>query len=378
MNIDSIYHYDSMTEIKVDNVEFNRFNVLVGISGAGKTSIINSLLAIVQILKGRSTVAEEWLIKFTDNSKNKIEWSGKYSDEPEIDKDGDKSAELLEEKIVLNGNILLSKIDGKIKYGEDTLPSLDKYKSLIYLLRDDSRITEIHKALDSMIVIDTNSRGYSEPHATPVLNSALNKKIKKEIDNKEASINELSAKYNEMNCRERIYYASIYDKKKFSDFEFCFSTIFPEINKIIPNVLKTVLEPENGIEQNLIIISLELVNRSIVRQYHISSGMFKSMMILSELFFGNSYSPIIIDEIENSLGINCLPDVLQELQMSKNQVIITTHHPRIINNIEPANWKIISRNGNTIIANKADQFTDSSSHHDKFIQLINSAIYRGK
>jgi predicted ATPase len=125
-------------------------------------------------------------------------------------------------------------------------------------------------------------------------------------------------------------------------------------------------------------INLKLENDTTVKQFNISSGMFKSMMILSELFFGNSYSPIIIDEVENSLGINCLPDILDELNISENQVIITTHHPRIINNVEPKNWKIINRNGSNIIANEAEQFINSTSHHDKFIQLINSAIYRGK
>ncbi|WP_016956367.1 AAA family ATPase [Catenovulum agarivorans] len=378
MRIDSIFHYDSDTKIKIDNVKFNRFNVLVGVSGAGKTSIINSLMAIVEILKGRSAAAEEWLIKFTDNSGNSIEWSGKYADESEIDKDGDESAELLNEQIVLNGDVLLNKSDGEIFYDGTKLPSLDKYKSLIYLLRDDSKITEIHKALNSIIIVDSNSRGYSDPHATPVLNSALNKKIKSEIHNKEASINKLSTTHNEMNCRERIYYAKAYDKKRFSDFEFCFSNIFPEVKHVKPTVVKAIVDPENGIEKSLIVIDLELENGTKVNQFHISSGMFKSMMIISELFFGSSHAPIIIDEVENSLGINCLPDVLEELQMSENQVILTTHHPRIINNVEPNNWKIITRNGSDIVAKEAEQIINSSSNHDKFIQLINSAIYRGK
>lgn len=378
MRINSLYHYDSDTKIKIDNIEFNRFNILVGISGAGKTSIINSLIAIVQILKGRSAVSEEWLIKFTDNSNNNIEWSGKYSDESETDKDGDEFAELLEERVVLNGKVILSKSDGKILYDGVNLPSLDKFKSLIYLLRDDSKITEIHKAIDSIIIIDSNSRSYAEPNATPILNSNLNKKIKNENKNKEISINKLSSIHNEMNCRERIYYASIYDKQKFSDFEFCFSNIFPEVKSIKPKVITAIVDPENGIEKSLIMINLKLENDTTVKQFNISSGMFKSMMILSELFFGNSYSPIIIDEVENSLGINCLPDILDELNISENQVIITTHHPRIINNVEPKNWKIINRNGSNIIANEAEQFINSTSHHDKFIQLINSAIYRGK
>ena len=378
MRINNIYHYDSDTKIKVDNVKFNRFNVLVGISGAGKTSIINSLIAIVQILKGRSAVSEEWVIKFTDNLNNEVEWSGKYSNESEIDKDGDEFAELLEEKVLLNGRVLLKKSDGNIVYDGINLPSLDKYKSLIYLLRDDSKITEIHKAIGSIIIVDSNSRLYAEPNATPILNSALNKKIKKENSSEKALINKLSAMHNEMNCRERIYYACIYDKQKFSDFEFCFSNIFPEVKLITPKVVTAVVDPENGVEKKLILINLELENGTIVKQFHISSGMFKSMMILSELFFGNSDSPIIIDEVENSLGINCLPDILNELKISDNQVIITTHHPRIINNVEPNSWKIISRNGSNIIANEAEQFINSTSHHDKFIQLINSAIYRGK
>jgi AAA15 family ATPase/GTPase len=378
MKIESIYHYDSRTNVKIDTVSFNRFNVLVGISGAGKTSIIQALLAVVQILKGRSAVSEEWLIKFSDCSSNLIEWSGRYSDESEVDEDGDEYAELLEEKVVLNGKVLLSKSERKITYDGVELPSLDKNKSSIYLLREDLKLSEIHKALDSIIIVDSNSKSYSDPRGIIAINTTLDRRIKNEDEVIKKSINKLSQKYNEMNCRDRIYYAQIYDPKKFSDFEFCFSSIFPEVKKIKPQLISSLIAPGNTAENEFVLLYLELDDDVVVRQGDISSGMFKSMMILSELMFGSSQSSIIIDEVENSLGINCLPDVLEELKMSDNQVIITTHHPRIINNIEPDYWKIVTRNNGVIVANDAAQFATSTSNHDKFIQLINSSIFKGE
>nr|WP_293102352.1 hypothetical protein [Okeania sp. SIO2F4] len=42
---------------------------------------------------------------------------------------------------------------------------------------------------------------------------------------------------------------------------------------------------------------------------HISSGMLKTLMYISELYLSPEGSVILIDEFENSLGVNCLDSV---------------------------------------------------------------------
>jgi AAA15 family ATPase/GTPase len=86
-------------------------------------------------------------------------------------------------------------------------------------------------------------------------------------------------------------------------------------------------------------------------------------------------SVILIDEFENSLGVNCLDSITENLSdSSKNrdlQFIITSHHPYIVNNISSAYWKIITRKDGVITARNAEDYHISRSRHKAFIELIN-------
>ncbi|MGR6834090.1 AAA family ATPase [Aliivibrio wodanis] len=207
----------------------------------------------------------------------------------------------------------------------------------------------------------------------------MNRNIQKEVLARKGSlnINKLSCQYNELTCREKLYYAYKYDKESFEDFVFTYTNIFPNVRKIIPTLIKRHVSSKD--DGRIIFIDIEMKDGKKVPQGNISSGMFKAMMILSELLMGNNNSPIIIDEIENSLGVNCLPDILSELQTAQNQVIITSHHPRVINDISKNYWKVVSRekNGN-IRTYPANEVLDFESNHDNFLLLLNSSIYRGR
>jgi AAA15 family ATPase/GTPase len=56
--------------------------------------------------------------------------------------------------------------------------------------------------------------------------------------------------------------------------------------------------------------------------------MLKTLLHLSELYFSLPGSVILIDEFENSLGVNCLDAVTEDINDSPNQLqfIITSHH----------------------------------------------------
>ncbi|MGD1715765.1 AAA family ATPase [Dapis sp. BLCC M172] len=82
---------------------------------------------------------------------------------------------------------------------------------------------------------------------------------------------------------------------------------------------------------------------------HISSGMFKTLMYISELYLSPEGSVILIDEFEKSLGVNCLDSVTDLiLENPRLEFIITSHHPYIINNIGNKYWKIVTHQGNII------------------------------
>ena len=87
-----------------------------------------------------------------------------------------------------------------------------------------------------------------------------------------------------------------------------------------------------------------------VPQEKMSSGMFKTFLHLAEIYLCPDGTVFLIDEFENSLGVNCVQQVMDEILTAgrKIQFIITSHHPYVINNIDFKYWKIVTRKGSLV------------------------------
>ena len=109
-----------------------------------------------------------------------------------------------------------------------------------------------------------------------------------------------------------------------------------------------------------------------ISQDNISSGMFKTLMYIAEIYLSQEGAVVLIDEFENSLGSNCIDavtDILTERQ--DLQFIITSHHPYIINNIPMGCWKIVTRKGGVVTVKSAEDLNLGRSKHQAYLQLIN-------
>ena len=87
----------------------------------------------------------------------------------------------------------------------------------------------------------------------------------------------------------------------------------------------------------------------------------------------------MIDEYENSLGINAInffPDFVMEFQHDI-QVIMTSHHPYIINEFPSENWYVFHREGAEVEIRYGDQISEKygRSKQKRFIQLVNDRFY---
>ncbi|MBE9257562.1 AAA family ATPase, partial [Dolichospermum sp. LEGE 00246] len=112
-----------------------------------------------------------------------------------------------------------------------------------------------------------------------------------------------------------------------------------------------------------------------IPQERISSGMFRTLIFLIEVITAPEESVILIDEFENSLGINCMGE-LTDFILDKSpdvQFILTSHHPYIINNIPWDTWQIVSKSGNKVRVRKSLNIPElnTASSLDKFTQLVN-------
>ncbi|RXQ02429.1 ATP-binding protein [Vibrio parahaemolyticus] len=361
MRINSFFLKNHSSEVHIEPIDLQRFNILVGISGAGKTTIIQALEDILHLAKGNSELPLSWEIDFTDDLNRQIQWSGETSKEVniEVDSDGDKKTvyEVLQERLIVDGKNIIKKNDGVSEYKGNQLPSLDRNTSLFYQLRNDETISSIHTSLLSVVMVNEHI------YLPKFFSIASKKEIERMLEKSDCS---------KLDAREKLFWNYNKSSEKMKYFNDIYSDIFPSVSEIIP-VAKGVpfINEDDGLLQ--ISIDIKLKDEQIVKQKDISSGMFKSLVILSEIIFGSTKSPIVIDEIENGLGVNCLQDILDELDLADNQVILTTHHPKIINKISPKLWKIVTRLGNKIKTSSASEVL--SGKHDPYIQLINSAIY---
>ncbi|KFA90838.1 hypothetical protein Q664_25995 [Archangium violaceum Cb vi76] len=113
-----------------------------------------------------------------------------------------------------------------------------------------------------------------------------------------------------------------------------------------------------------------------IRAEDISSGMARTLNHLVDLMLAPAGTVVLIDEFENSLGVNCMGPLTDFILSRANdlQFVITSHHPYIINNIPKSHWKLVRRKGSTVRVTPASEIPalQGPSAQDDFIRLINS------
>ena len=107
----------------------------------------------------------------------------------------------------------------------------------------------------------------------------------------------------------------------------------------------------------------------------------RTLVHLLELALSPPGTVLLIDEYENSMGVNCLPAVTEQIleRAGDLQFIITSHHPYVINNVDKKHWMVVRRRGSVVevVPASAIPSLDTRSSQDAFIQLMNAEEYRG-
>ena len=101
--------------------------------------------------------------------------------------------------------------------------------------------------------------------------------------------------------------------------------------------------------------------------------MHKTLALLASIYLSSQKSIFLIDEFENSFGVNCIDMITQKIALNPlgNQFILSSHHPYIINKIPVDKWRLVTRRKTNVKVEAVDEQITSQSKHDAFIQLIN-------
>lgn len=110
------------------------------------------------------------------------------------------------------------------------------------------------------------------------------------------------------------------------------------------------------------------VNQQWIPAMKMSAGMRKALTFLLYTVLLPDGSTVLIDEIENSLGTNCLNDLLAYMQnTTRLQFVITSHHPTILNAVPLENWLVVTNKNTPAPNTDHDLDVQDAKHYNQII-----------
>lgn len=382
MKLLRLSYQDLSSGLSIDSCDFfPDLNLLVGISGAGKTSILKAISNLKRIANGASVNGVKWDVEFLTNDNFHYHWAGEFevkqshslikNDEDEVNSnDGENKVSIISETLLKDQEVLIERNQEVIVFKHSKTPKLPSYLSTIELFNQEEDVFPVRQEFNKMIF---------NPLKFNILYSTFDKIFGNDEYTGYNSLSELQSSQLPISDKLLITYEKYPDtfkiiKRKFLD-------IFPQVEDLKIEFLEPSKLGDLFVSSTPMVlfeepprIQIKEKNSHVwILDPNISSGMIKSLMFLATIKLSAAGSVILIDEFENSLGVNCLDSLTEDLLVNYRdlQFIITSHHPYIINNISPAYWKIVTRKGGVIKVNNAADFHISKTRQKAFIDLIN-------
>ncbi|MBF0184326.1 MAG: ATP-binding protein [Magnetococcales bacterium] len=371
----------SFGSLHLQKTHFKQLTLLVGVSGVGKTKIISflHLVRAVGLNHAKKAPGMKWKTVFNIDGKKYL-WEGKTSSDKknqqylEIQsasvKDNQKNDEIfLEESIKIDGEAIVFRDHSKelFEYKGAALPKLKWSESAITLLAEETEIAPLHQALQNILVSDRDPTWYMEH---PRLEDDLLSESFVALQSKKSVPLLVRAKA-----------LQDYFPDRFSEIVRDYIDIFPYVEDV------KIVSAKEYFPQNIVgpvDLWIVVIKEKDVAEWidgpSISDGMLRTLYFLLELYLAPKGSIFLVDEFENNLGINCLPQLAKMIieRAGDLQFVLTSHHPYVINNIPWTNWKLVTRSGNDISTVDAEDVPalQTKSTIDRFYLLINSDAYK--
>tara|TARA_B100000678_G_scaffold218034_1_gene185404 strand:+ start:1281 stop:2429 length:1149 start_codon:yes stop_codon:yes gene_type:complete len=376
MKVLSLTYQDKALKWSLEKADFENLTLLVGASGVGKTQILKSIMRLKSIVDGKSISGIKWKIRFQTLDNGIFEWEGEFENKGDIDFSDDDDEDLkrnkpsiIFERLQINDEEIVNRNKDSIFFNDAKTVKLPNQQSVIYLLKEEELIQPAFDGFGKIIFSDQTD-STREPFRIKFSDTQKLLKTHKTLKSIQESTEDI---------RIKLFLAYKNVPKLFEIIKQRYIDIFPQVKDIKVEPLDY---EEEGIpfffkEYPFIQIKESGVDRWI-KQENISSGMFRSLIHITEIYLCSEGSVFLIDEFENSLGINCINEITSDILSSKRQIqfILTSHHPYIINNIDFSNWKLVTRTKGIVKTHKPEEYNIGKSKHDAFMQLIQLDEYQ--
>lgn len=342
-----------------------KINLIVGASGSGKTRFLNTLFNFASfIVNGNPFRPGEW--KMSIQTKGE-EYS--YNYKASSNGIGNAQKQIINyESLKKNVNnveiILVERTPEKFIFLDQELPKIDPSRSCITLLAEEEKIKPLFR---------TFAHGMRRNFYDDALKNAVRLQPINEKFNDNPTLDDLWG--GELTVNSKLYFFKEYFPDLFKLTTELFSRIFPTVVDTKIEFSKHLLMP--------VPVPVFLIKEKHVSNWiplpELSSGMQKVLLIISDILSLPGDCLYIIDEYENSLGVNSI-DFLPELLLEHggdNQFLITTHHPHLINNMPIKNWLVFNRRGSSVRIKSGRDLEEKygKSKQKAFIKLINDPFY---
>ncbi len=377
--ISSYYYKDNYKGKQSDEWEFeetvlNNVNLIVGASGSGKTRYLNTIFNVSSsIAHGQPFRHGYWRVTVrTEEYEYIYEYDGVT-----IDGNNQIKKEFVKRKLIDSQEQfenLIDRTSDAFFFCGKKLPKLQFDKPGITLLKEEEKISPLYETFSKVQIRKFNDEGLKDAlvyqNVTPELlnlsksNDGLLALWKSQIA--------LSAKLFLLKEKFPEQYNLIVDafKQVFTSIKDCEVAIVesPPISIRVQGVVPVFLIREEKVDKKIPLPEL-------------SSGMQKVLLILADIITLPKGSIYIIDEYENSLGINAI-DFLPEFLDGHGtdvQFFITTHHPYLINNMPMKTWRVFHRNVSRVSIKSGEELEEKygKSKQQAFVKLINDPFYSG-
>jgi predicted ATPase len=355
-----------------DEVAFGRINLIVGDSGTGKSRFINTIVNFTKQLVGEAIRYDgDWDIDF--------DIAGKVFNYRLVVKNAPSkinTKEVVQEHLICrDDNEVLVKRDASGFYWKNKdLPKLSTTITAISLLKDEEEVRDIYNGFRAVVARRFSGNELSENFQF----GALAPNIQKQLHDKQdvrVLLNEPIDFHNKMNLLRTM------DAGMYSRITELFKQAFPYILDTSIQTFSQMFQTlPMGLQAPVFCIKEKNIKNWIPTN-DISSGMQKIFLLILDLFLMKDSGILLIDEYENSLGINAinfLPDLIHSIS-DTCQFIITSHHPYIINNIPIEQWHVFHRSGLVVQIKSGKELREryKASKQEHFVQLINDPFYTG-
>lgn len=381
MKIHSVEFKDYTTGQKIEKLGFDNLNLLVGVSGAGKTQILKILLNYISVASRASkfsfifNFAGHFEINFSihnmfkqdDWISKEVVWRIDTSRMNKISEPFNQYAYgISNESLSVNGKEIIFRDLNQLRINAVDTANIASVKSVLGVFNSPN---DIEYVCSNFFTVSPNY-GQKNVFQNVPLNEfeGTSHWIK---DNNLTENNFLLFIHNYSTLLQ-IALVRAFNSELFNEFLSRLQSIFPNIEDLKIDAYKN-LDISNDNSLTLYINE----NGKWISMDAISGGILKVIYILASVEFSVGNTTIFIDELENSLGINCLDSVtdyiIEKSTYDNIQFIVTSHHPYIINNISAKNWRIISQNAGIISSKSADEIgiDTKNNRQEQFFQLIN-------